>query len=144
EMTGRMGAQEVYREAQRRHIAMTPINGAADVARDPHLEARGYFAPLEHAGLGQLRHPGPPYRLSATPWALERPAPRVGEGGASGWKQARLARPAPTHPEEKRALKGLRVIELGAGMAVPWLGRILSWCGAEVIKIESRAYPDVT
>ena len=144
EMTGGMGAQEVYREAQRRHIAMTPINGTADVARDPHLVARGYFVPLDHPGRGTLRYPGPPYRLSATPWALERPAPRPGEGGATGWREAPRARSAPEHPEERRALEGLRVIELGAGMAVPWLGRIMAWCGAEVIKIESRSYPDVT
>jgi crotonobetainyl-CoA:carnitine CoA-transferase CaiB-like acyl-CoA transferase len=144
EMTGRMGAQEVYREAQRRHIAMTPINGAADVARDPHLTARGYFVELEHPGLGTLRYPGPPYRLSATPWALERPAPSPGEGGAAGWRDAARARAAPAQPDERRALEGLRVIELGAGMAVPWLGRMLAWCGAELIKIESKSYPDVT
>src|SRR5262245_26076280 len=144
EMTGRMGAQEVYREAQRRHIAMTPINGAADVARDPHLAARGFFVELEHEGKGRLRYPGPPYRLSATPWALERPAPRAGEGGAAGWREPALSRPAPSHPQEKRPLEGLRVLELGAGMAVPWLGRMLMWCGAEVIRIESRSYPDVT
>ena len=144
EMTGRMGAQEVYREAQRRHIAMTPINGAADVARDPHLEARGYFVELEHADGRRLRYPGPPYRLSATPWALERPAPRPGEGGAAGWASAAPPRSAPSHPGERRALEGLRIVELGAGMAVPWLGRLMMWCGAEVIRIESRSYPDVT
>jgi crotonobetainyl-CoA:carnitine CoA-transferase CaiB-like acyl-CoA transferase len=144
EMTSRMGAQDVYREAQRRHIAMTPINGAADVARDPHLEARAYFVELEHPGRGRLRYPGPPYRLSDTPWALEHPAPRVGEGGGDGWRASERARRAPRHPLERRALEGLRVIELGAGMAVPWLGRILAWCGAEVIRIESRSYPDVT
>jgi crotonobetainyl-CoA:carnitine CoA-transferase CaiB-like acyl-CoA transferase len=144
EMTARMGAQEVYREAQRRHIAMTPINGAADVARDPHLAARGYFAELEHPERGRLRYPGPPYRLAATPWTLERPAPAAGEGGAAGWQARARPRVAPAHPGERRALEGLRVLELGAGMAVPWLGKILAWCGAEVIKIESRVYPDVT
>jgi crotonobetainyl-CoA:carnitine CoA-transferase CaiB-like acyl-CoA transferase len=144
EMTSKMGAQEVYREAQRRHIAMTPINGAADVARDPHLAARGYFAELEHPGRGRLRHPGAPYRLSRTPWSLERPAPAPGEGGASGWKAVAHGRTAPVHRDERRALAGLRVLELGAGMAVPWLARMMAWCGAEVIKIESKSYPDVT
>ena len=42
------------------------------------------------------------------------------------------------------ALAGLRVVEFGAGMAVPWIGRFLAWCGAEVIKVESGGYPDVT
>jgi crotonobetainyl-CoA:carnitine CoA-transferase CaiB-like acyl-CoA transferase len=144
EMTARMSAQEVYREAQRRHIAITPLNGAADVARDLHLAARGYFVELEHPGQGTLRYPGPPYRLSATPWRLERPAPRPGEGGGAGWISESRERVTPAHPGETRGLEELRVIELGAGMAVPWLGRILAWCGAEVIKIESRAYPDVT
>jgi len=144
EMTAKLGAQEVYREAQRRHIAMTPINSAADVARDLHLNERGYFAELEYPGRGRLRHPGAPYRLSLTPWKLERPAPSPGEGGASGWKPATRPRRAATHPDETRALEGLRVLELGAGMAVPWLARMMAWCGAEVIKIESKSFPDVT
>ncbi len=41
------------------------------------------------------------------------------------------------------ALAGLRVLELTAAMAGPWIGRFLAWCGAEVIRIESRDHPDV-
>jgi len=44
----------------------------------------------------------------------------------------------------EQALHGIRVVELTAGMAGPWIGRFMAWCGAEVIKIESRDYPDVT
>jgi crotonobetainyl-CoA:carnitine CoA-transferase CaiB-like acyl-CoA transferase len=43
-----------------------------------------------------------------------------------------------------QALADLRVVELTAGMAGPWIGRFMAWAGAEVIKIESRARPDVT
>jgi len=42
------------------------------------------------------------------------------------------------------ALEGIRVLELTAGMAGPWIGRIMAYCGAEVIKVESRDHPDVT
>jgi crotonobetainyl-CoA:carnitine CoA-transferase CaiB-like acyl-CoA transferase len=42
------------------------------------------------------------------------------------------------------ALADLRVLELTAGMAGPWVGRFMAYCGAEVIKVESREYPDVT
>jgi crotonobetainyl-CoA:carnitine CoA-transferase CaiB-like acyl-CoA transferase len=45
---------------------------------------------------------------------------------------------------EAGALAGLRVLELTAGMAGPWIGRYMAWCGAEVIKVESREHPDVT
>jgi len=42
------------------------------------------------------------------------------------------------------ALQGLRVVEFSAGMAGPWIGRFMAYCGAEVIKVESRNHPDVT
>jgi crotonobetainyl-CoA:carnitine CoA-transferase CaiB-like acyl-CoA transferase len=40
-------------------------------------------------------------------------------------------------------LAGLRIVEFGTGLAAPWIGRILAWAGADVIKIESHAHPDV-
>lgn len=42
-----------------------------------------------------------------------------------------------------QALAGLRVVEFSAGMAGPWIGRFLAYCGAEVIRVESRTRPDV-
>jgi crotonobetainyl-CoA:carnitine CoA-transferase CaiB-like acyl-CoA transferase len=45
---------------------------------------------------------------------------------------------------ERQALAGVRVVEFTAGMAGPWIGRILAYCGAEVVKVESAARPDVT
>jgi len=40
-------------------------------------------------------------------------------------------------------LAGLRVVEFSAAMAGPWIGRFLAWCGAEVIRVESKRRPDV-
>src|ERR1043166_6541178 len=42
------------------------------------------------------------------------------------------------------ALQGVRVVEFTAGMAGPWIGRFMAYCGAEVIKVESKNRPDVT
>jgi benzylsuccinate CoA-transferase BbsE subunit len=79
DLTSRYRVDEIYQEGQRRHIACTPVNTAAAVARDPHLAARNYFVEVAHAERGTLRYPGAPYRHSATPWRITRPAPRIGE-----------------------------------------------------------------
>ena len=42
-----------------------------------------------------------------------------------------------------QALRALRVVEFTAGMAGPWIGRLMAYCGAEVIKVESRRRPTV-
>jgi crotonobetainyl-CoA:carnitine CoA-transferase CaiB-like acyl-CoA transferase len=42
-----------------------------------------------------------------------------------------------------QALAGVRVLELTAAMAGPWIGRCMAACGAEVIRVESRKHPDV-
>ena len=149
ELTSAQSVEALYREGQRRHIAMTPVNKAADIASDRHLAARDYFVEFDHPEVGRVRLPGPPYRLSETPWRLARPAPRVGEhGGAnSDWSPRVNAPPSGSRDSGGKtppALAGLRVVEFGAGMAVPWIGRFLAWCGAEVIKVESGGYPDVT
>jgi crotonobetainyl-CoA:carnitine CoA-transferase CaiB-like acyl-CoA transferase len=43
-----------------------------------------------------------------------------------------------------QALEGIRVVEFTAGMAGPWIGRFMAYCGADVIKVESKDHPDVT
>ncbi len=78
EFAARFSVDEIYHEGQRRHIALTPVNDAAAVVRDPHLAARSYFVDVVHDGEGTLRYPGAPYRHAATPWQI-RPAPRVGQ-----------------------------------------------------------------
>jgi benzylsuccinate CoA-transferase BbsE subunit len=69
---------ELYREAQHRGIALSPVNDVAAVFDDPQLAARDFFVDVEDSKLGRLRYPGPPYRLSATPAAPAAPAPEPG------------------------------------------------------------------
>jgi crotonobetainyl-CoA:carnitine CoA-transferase CaiB-like acyl-CoA transferase len=96
DLTSQFTVDEIYHEGQRRHIAFTPVNNAAAVAHDAHLAARGYFVDVEHPGAGTLAYPGAPYRHSATPWWITRPAPAVGEhngelyGAELGMSEERL------------------------------------------------------
>ncbi|MBW2232211.1 MAG: CoA transferase, partial [Deltaproteobacteria bacterium] len=44
---------------------------------------------------------------------------------------------------DEQALAGVRVVEFTQGMAGPWIGRLMAWCGAEVIRVESHKVPGV-
>ena len=59
---------------------------------DPHIEARGFPVEVEHPEVGrQIRYPGAPYRFSATPWAVRRRAPLIGEDNADVFAELGLS-----------------------------------------------------
>ena len=78
-LTGRYDADEFCLEAQRRGIPAAPVNPVGATLADAHLDAQGYWSTVEHGALGAVRWPGPPYRLSGSPAARQRPAPALGE-----------------------------------------------------------------
>jgi crotonobetainyl-CoA:carnitine CoA-transferase CaiB-like acyl-CoA transferase len=150
DLTSQLTVDEAYHEGQRRHIAVTPVQSASDIAVDPHLRARKFFVDVEVEAGHSLPMAGAPYRLGRTPWKLERSAPQPGEFDRQVGEKSRSTRPRsvaartePTIGTPEGALSGLRIVEFGTGLAAPWIGRILAWAGAEVIKVESHAHPDV-
>ncbi|HEY2887230.1 MAG TPA: CoA transferase, partial [Candidatus Limnocylindrales bacterium] len=71
---------DLYRAAQARGIALSPVNDIAHLLEDPQLAARGFWVDVEEPLVGgAATFPGPPYRLSATPAAPARPAPSIGQ-----------------------------------------------------------------
>jgi len=42
-----------------------------------------------------------------------------------------------------KPLDGVRIVELSIAIAAPAAGRLLAFCGADVIRIESREHPDI-
>ncbi|MBK6289849.1 MAG: CoA transferase [Gammaproteobacteria bacterium] len=145
EHTARFTVEQLYREGQRRHLALTPLNSVSMVCHDRHLAERGFFVEAPQPAGRCWRAPGAPYRLSRTPCRVGGGAPQPGEH--DGELAALLARRPPARSAAVSAelpLAGVRVVEFTAGMAGPWIGRFMAWCGADVIKVESKAYPDVT
>jgi benzylsuccinate CoA-transferase BbsE subunit len=59
--------ESLYREAQRRGIALSPVNDLAGLLADRQLAAREFFVEVEDEALGQVVFPGAPYRLSHSP-----------------------------------------------------------------------------
>ena len=56
-----------------------PIHDYAEVFADPHTQAREMEVTLEHPVEGTIRALGVPVKLSATPGAVRRPAPLLGQ-----------------------------------------------------------------
>jgi benzylsuccinate CoA-transferase BbsE subunit len=73
--------EALYRDAQEREIALSPVNDIAAILADRQLRERGFFVEVADEDLGRVVFPGPPYRLSATPARAPRAA-RAGGGDA--------------------------------------------------------------
>ncbi len=86
----------IFEDTQAQRIPAGPVNTMKDVVEDAHLRDRQYFVSVERDDTGPLTYPGAPYRFSQTPWAVRRPAPRLGEhneeiyGGRLGVSRAEL------------------------------------------------------
>tara|TARA_B100000614_G_scaffold210701_1_gene193801 strand:+ start:2759 stop:3871 length:1113 start_codon:yes stop_codon:yes gene_type:complete len=66
DFASRFAKADIYAAAQRRGIAICPINNPNDLLASEHLNARGFF----EAGPDGARHVGAPFRMSGTPWAI--------------------------------------------------------------------------
>ena len=71
--------KELFELFEKNAIPFAPLYDMADEASDPHLSERGFFATIDRDDTGTLKYPGAPYKFSKTPWALNRPAPLLGE-----------------------------------------------------------------
>ena len=71
--------------------------GVERLVNDPHLRERGFFALVPHPSKDNVVMPGAPFKMSETPWKLNRFAPTTGQHNEGvfaelGLSQSRLAR----------------------------------------------------
>ena len=74
--------EELYHKAQSRRIPFAPVSTMGDLLSSEHLKARGFFVEVAHPVAGKFPYPSAPYKFSATPWELRRPAPCLGQHNA--------------------------------------------------------------
>lgn len=87
EWTARHKKAHLFQEGQRRRIPVGISFAPGEAVQDEHLRARDYLSEAEHPELGRIVVPGRPFLASATPWALRRPAPLVGEHNEEVFKE---------------------------------------------------------
>lgn len=69
-------------------IPATPLYTIDDLPEHPHLKAVGLFQTAEHPSEGAIRYVNPPTRFSATPAAVRRHAPQLGQHTAGVLREA--------------------------------------------------------
>jgi crotonobetainyl-CoA:carnitine CoA-transferase CaiB-like acyl-CoA transferase len=149
ELFSTMGMSELSAEAQRRGIVMTPVLHPSAVIRTEHFVARGSFAEVEAAPGIRGLVASSFCEIDGDRAGFRHRAPTLGEHDTEiedSWA-APNSRPEPVQsppggPKRGLPLSGLRVLDFGHGGVGVEAGRLFAEYGADVIKIESRAYPD--
>jgi crotonobetainyl-CoA:carnitine CoA-transferase CaiB-like acyl-CoA transferase len=137
--------EEVSAEAQRRGIVCTPVLRPGEVLENVHLRSRGTFVEAQAApGLPSGPIASGFLSLDGVRQGFRSPAPAAGQDDLADFSDGAPKRAAPSGPRPAPALPlaGLRVLDFGIGGVGVEASRLLAEYGADVIKIESRTYPD--
>ena len=126
--------EELVELSQVFRIPAAPVGDGGTLPRFAQFRERPFFV-REAAGGATV--PGPAWRLSETPAAQPRRAPRLAEDEVA-WE----LRPPQRATTATSPFDGLRVVDLGTFWAAPYATLYLGAFGADVIKIESVQRPD--
>lgn len=139
------GMLEICSTAQARGIVCTPVLSPAEVLADGHLADRGTFHAMELAPGVTAPMPSGFFELDGARLGPRRAAPSPGQHSGATFADATSA-DAPASggggSSTDRPLAGQRVLDFGIGGVGVEASRLLAEYGADVIKVESRAYPD--
>ena len=144
ELFSTRGMSELSAEAQRRGIVMTPVMHPRAVLEAEHYRVRRSFSELELDGGTKGAMASGMLELDGERVGYRRPAPGLGQHDGEVealWAETNL--PAVGNGVVSGLpLAGLRVVDFGHGGVGVEAASMLAQYGAEVIKIESRTYPD--
>lgn len=72
-------AEEINALALEHGVPCSLVRSVKDLLSDEQLAFRNFWQEIDHPEAGKIKYPGAPFKLSATPAAIERPAPLLGE-----------------------------------------------------------------
>lgn len=131
---------ELVEAGQGHSVPIAAVLTPSEALRSDQLDATGALADAELAPGISVRIPVGYWSVDGARAGLRTVAPQIG-GDEIGWRTDRFE-PAPDAALGDRPLAGIRVVDLGIIVAGGELSRLFGDLGAEVIKVESAAYPD--
>ncbi len=137
--------EEAAAEAQRRGVVVTPMLKPSDILANEHYVSRSTFVPMEVAPGVDAATASGFMEINRQRQGFRSGPPAVGEHNAEVAAEAAADEPrgpVPAAGELAQPLAGLRVLDFGHGGVGVEGGRMLAEYGADVIKIETRTYPD--
>ena len=138
---------ELFERLSGKGIACFPVYSTDEVIKSPQYVARDFFVEQNHPKAGKVTQPGPPIRMSKTPWRLDSPAPLLNQHADEIIRDIGFPPSINAEPLKKtkgaRPLEGVRVLDMGWILSVPHCGAWLGTLGAEVIEVESMASLDL-
>jgi len=124
-------------------IPVMPLHTLDSLINDKHLRESGFLRHADHPTEGRLLGPGIPTRWSASPPAIRRHAPALGEHTREILAEIRDRKPSAAPAQTARAdsnqlpLAGIRVIDLTTVVLGPYATQLMGEQGADIIKIEA-------
>ena len=139
-----MTKDAIAAEGQARGVPVAPVLEMSEVLASPHFAARDAFVDAEVAPGVHGRLPSGFVEIDGERAGFRHRAPEPGEHNDDllGEPGGRPARPSSNGAAPRRPLAGLRVVDFGIIVIGNEIGRLLADQGADVIKIENRAFPD--
>ena len=140
-----MTKDAIAAEGQARGVPVAPVLDVSEVLASPHFRARGAFVDAEVAPGVHGRLPSGFLEIDGARIGFRHRAPEPGEHNDD------LSRVPGERPAQPRAanrampslpLAGLRVVDFGIIVIGNEIGRLFADQGADVIKVENRAFPD--
>jgi crotonobetainyl-CoA:carnitine CoA-transferase CaiB-like acyl-CoA transferase len=131
---------ELVAEGQARGVPIAAVLSPAQTLASNHFRQVGALTDTELARGVEAVVPAGPFVVDGNRAGLTRPAPAPGADDAA-WTDT-TPRPVSGGETISRPFEGMRILDLGVIVAGGELGRLFADLGAEVIKIESAAYPD--
>jgi len=127
-------------EGQAQGVPIAAVLEPSDALESEHLTAVGALTEAELAPGVTARIPVGYWMVDGDRAGFRTPAQGAG-GGEPRWLRPRYA-PEAAGAVGPRPLEGIRVLDLGIIVAGGELSRLFGDLGAEIVKIESNAYPD--